>query len=166
MHSKFRVLFLGTRNADRSIFAEYFLRSMGADRFDVYSGGEAPTGEIHPLVLKILRENFHLDTAGALSKSWHEFTDIHFDFVITVADDARERSPVFPGTPVTAHWSIADPMAFRGSDEEKYERFLQTAFQAKRRVELFACLPMEKLDHLQREVQTRQIHEDAQHQPD
>jgi protein-tyrosine-phosphatase len=153
MRPKFRVLFLCTRNSDRSIFAEYFLRSMGGHRFESYSGGEAPKGEVHPLTLKVLRENFKIDAAGAVSKSWHEFSDIHFDFVISVSDDAVERSPVFPGTPVTAHWSIPDPMAFEGSDEENYQRFLQAAFQVKRRIELLNCLPIEKLDHLQREVQ-------------
>jgi arsenate reductase (thioredoxin) len=158
MRPKFRVLFLCTRNDDRSIFAEYFLRSMGGDRFEVYSGGETPSGEVNPLVLRILREAFKIDPTGALSRSWHTFTDIHFDFVITVCDDACERSPVFPGTPVTAHWSIADPKAFEGSEEEKYHAFLQTAFHVKRRIELFNCLPMEKLDHLQREVSTRQVH--------
>ena len=164
MRPKFRVLFLCTRNSDRSIFAEYFLRSMGGDRFEVYSGGESPKGEVHPVVLKILRENFKIDAAGALSKSWHDFSDIHFDFVITVCDDARERSPVFPGKPVTAHWSIPDPAAFEGSDDEKYQQFLQTAFQVKRRIELLNCLPIEKLDHLQREAGTRQIQEDARHE--
>ena len=153
----FASCFLCTRNSDRSIFAEYFLRSVGGDRFEVYSGGENPSGEIHPLVLKILREAFKINTASALSKSWHTFTDIHFDFIITVCDDARERRPAFPGTPVTAHWSIADPMAVEGSEEEIYRAFLQAAFQVKRRIELFNCLPMEKLDHLQREVSTREI---------
>ena len=78
MRPKFRVLFLCTRNSDRSIFAEYFLRSMGGDRFEVYSGGEAPTGEVHPLALKILRENFKIDTTGAVSKSWHDFSGHSF----------------------------------------------------------------------------------------
>ena len=161
MHPKFRVLFLCTSNSDRSIFAEYFLRAAGGDRFDVYSGGESPTGEVHPFVAKILRENFKIDASGAVSKSWHDFSETQFDFVITVSDDEHERSPVFPGQPVTAHWSIPDPAAFEGSDEEKYQKFLQTAFQLKRRIDLLNCLPIEKLDHLQREAGTRQIHEDA-----
>lgn len=161
MRPIFRILFLGTRNSERSIIAEYLLRSAGGDRFEVYSAGEAPTGDVHPLVLKILREDFKIDTTGAVGNSWHEFADRHFDFVITLSDDARERSPVFPGAPVTAHWSIEDPMAFAGSEEEQYEHFLRTAFQIKRRVELFNCLPIEKLDHLQREIETRQIHESA-----
>ena len=162
MHPTFRVLFLGTRNSDRSILAEFILRSLGGDCFEVYSAGETPTGEAHPLVLKILREDFQIDTTGAVGNSWHEFADRDFDFVITLSDDARERSPVFPGAPVTAHWSIDDPTAFEGSEKEKYEHFLQTSFQIKRRVELFSCLPIEKLDRLQREVHTRQVHTDAQ----
>jgi arsenate reductase len=162
MRPTFRVLFLGTRNSERSILAEFLLRSMGGDRFEVYSAGETP-GDVHPLVLKILREDFEIDTTGAVAISWQEFADKDFDFVITLSDDARERSPTFPGIPVCAHWSIDDPTAFEGSDEEKHEHFLQTAFQIKRRIELFSCLPIEKLDHLQREVHTRQVHSDAQH---
>ena len=54
------------------------------------------------------------------------------------------------------------PWRSRALDEEKHEHFLQTAFQIKRRVELFNSLPIEKLDHLQREVHTRQVHEHAE----
>jgi arsenate reductase len=161
MHSKFRVLFLGTRNSERSILAEFLLKSMGDDRFEVYSAGETPTGEVHPLVLEILREDFQIDTTGAVANSWQEYAGQKFDFVITLSDDARERSPTFPGAPVCAHWSIDDPMAFEGSEEEKHERFVQTAFQIKRRVELLGCLPIEKLDHLQREAHVHQIHQEA-----
>lgn len=155
MRPKFRILFLCTRNADRSIFAEYLLRAMAEDSFEVYSGGENPAGEVHPLVLKILLEVFKIDPAGAASKSWHGFADIHFDFVITVCDNARENCPVFPGEPVTAHWSFTDPERFRDSPEEKYQRYLQTAFQIRRRIELFTSIPMEKLDRLQRELHAR-----------
>jgi arsenate reductase len=161
MHQKFRVLFLCSGNSDRSIFAERFLRNVGSDRFEVSSAGEQPTGKVHPLVVKILRDNFKIDTNDVLSRSWHEFAGTEFDFIITVCDDMREGSPVLPGTPVTAHWSIADPMAEGGSEDELYQRLLQTAFQIKRRVDLFNSLPMEKLDHLQREVRTRQIEDDA-----
>ncbi|MFZ4680935.1 MAG: arsenate reductase ArsC [Terrimicrobiaceae bacterium] len=155
MHPRFRVLFLCTRNADRSILAEFFLRSLGGETFDVSSGGGNPAGEVHPLVLKILPEVFKIDPAGAASKSWHDFDGQHFDFIITVCDDAREACPVFPGEPVTAHWSFPDPERFRDSPEEKYNRYLQTAFQIRRRVELFAGIPLEKLDRLQRELHAR-----------
>jgi arsenate reductase len=161
MRHPFRVLFLGTRNSERSILAEFLLRSAGGDRFEVHSAGETATREVHPLVLKILRENFEIDTTSVRANSWQEYADQDFDFVITLSDDARERSPTFPGAPVCAHWSIDDPMAFEGSEEEKHEHFLQAAFQIKRRVELLSCLPIEKLDRLQREAHMRQIHQDA-----
>ena len=156
--------FFVPRNSDRSIFAEYFLRSLAGDRFEVYSAAEVPSGEVHPLVLKILSDNFNTDAMDARSKPWQEFKDLPFDFVITVADDERERSPVVSGAPVTAHWSIPDPLAFEESDDERYQRLLQTAFQVKRRIELFASLPVEKLDYLQRQRQTRQIHDTASEQ--
>jgi arsenate reductase (thioredoxin) len=152
MSQKFRVLFLCSSNADRSIFAEHFLRSLGSDRFEVYSAGEQPTREVHPLVAKVLRENFKIDASDAVNRSWRDLAEKNFDFVITVCDDMRERTPVLPGTPITAHWSIPDPLALGGSDEEVYQRLLQTAFQVRRRVELFNSLPIEKLDNLQREV--------------
>ena len=155
MHQKFRVLFLCTRNTDRSILAEYLLRAIGGEAFEVASGGGNPGGEVHPQVLKILRDVFKIDPVGAVSKSWQDFAGQHFDFIITVCDDARESCPVFPGEPVTAHWSFQDPERFRDTPQEKYDRYLQTAFQIKRRVELFTSIPLEKLDHLQRELHAR-----------
>ena len=155
MRPRFRVLFLCTRNADRSIFAEFLLRAIGGESFEVYSGGGNPAGEVHPLVLQILKDVFQIDPSGAASKSWREFAGIHFDFVITVCDDAREACLVFPGEPVTAHWSFEDPERFRDNPQEKHDRYVQTAFQVKRRIELFTSIPMEKLDHLQRELHAR-----------
>ncbi len=155
MRPKFRILFLCTRNADRSIFAENFLRALAGKSFEIYSGGDKPAGEVHPLVPQILREVFKIDPTGAVSKSWQGFVDFHFDFVITVCDDAREACRVFPGGPVTAHWNFIDPERFRDTPGGKYQRYLQTAFQIRRRIELFASIPLEKLDHLQRELHAR-----------
>jgi protein-tyrosine-phosphatase len=36
---KFKILFLCTRNASRSIFAEYFMKDIGSDRFETFSAG-------------------------------------------------------------------------------------------------------------------------------
>lgn len=160
-HPKFRVLFLCTGNSSRSILAEFLLRHLGEDRFEVASAGSKPSGQVNPLVLQILSETFHIDTSGARCKSWHELENIHFDFLITMCDDARERCPIMPGEPVTAHWSFDDPSSFQGSEEEIQEHLLQTAFAIRRRVELFSSLPLEKLDRLQRQIHTRKIHQDA-----
>ena len=84
----YRVLFLCTGNSARSVFAEYFLRRLGGARFEAYSAGANPSGVINPLTVKVLRERFHVDASGARSKSWDEFRDIKFDFVVTVCDSA------------------------------------------------------------------------------
>jgi arsenate reductase (thioredoxin) len=124
---RWKVLFLCTGNSARSIIAEYLLRRLGADRgFDAFSAGSHPRGEVHPLTLEILSK-LNIDASDARSKSWEEFRDVRFDFVITVCDNARESCPVWPGRPIVAHWSLPDPAAFEGPEEEQYERFRYTA---------------------------------------
>ena len=111
--------------------AEVILNHRGGGRFRAYSGGSHPKGHIHPLALKTLRHN-HLPTDGLRSKSWEEFAASgapKLDFIVTVCDHAaQETCPVWPGRPVTAHWSITDPAAADGSDAEREHAF-QSAFR-------------------------------------
>ena len=103
MRHRYKVLFVCTGNSARSILAEYILRARAGDRFETYSAGMAPRGAVHPQVLAVLAEQFQVDAGDARSKSWREFEGVHFDFVITVCDKAREACPSFPGQPVTTH---------------------------------------------------------------
>src|SRR5262249_45831954 len=109
---RFRALFLCTGNSARRGFAEFFLRRAGGERFEAHSAGANPSGVVNPYTLKVLRERFGIDAGDARSKSWHEFEQMKFDFVITVCDKARESCPVWPGQPVIAHWGVEDPAAF------------------------------------------------------
>ena len=154
---RFKILFLCTRNSARSIFAEYLLKEIAPIRFETYSAGASPKPAPHPLELEILRADFKIDASNAYSKSWDEFTDAQFDFVITLCDDAKETCPVWPGQPILAHWSSPDPAAVEGSDTEKRRAFWQVAQQIKRRLELLASLPFEKLDALRLEAATKEI---------
>ena len=154
---RFRILFLCTGNSARSIFAEYLLKEIAPVRFETYSAGASPKPAPHSLALEILREDFKIDASDAYSKSWDEFTDVSFDFVITVCDNAKETCPVWPGQPIVAHWSSPDPAAVEGSDTEKRRAFWQVAQQIKRRLELLASLPFEKLDALRLEAATKEI---------
>jgi arsenate reductase len=156
-HERLSILVLCTGNSARSIIAEYLLRKAGPHRFDVFSAGSDPKGEVHPLALRVLREVYRIDAGDARSKSWEEFRGTRFDFVITVCDNARESCPVFPGQPVTAHWGLPDPAAAAGSLEERYACFKDAARILARRVELFCNLPLEKLDRLRLEEMTREI---------
>jgi arsenate reductase len=111
------------------------------------------------MVLKLLREEFRLDVSDARSKSWEEFQDVEFDFVITLCDSAKETCPVYPGKPILAHWSSPDPAAFAGDEKATSHLFFEVAQQIKRRLELLTSLPFEKLDELRLELATKEIGE-------
>jgi arsenate reductase (thioredoxin) len=160
-HHPYRVLFLCTGNSARSIFAEYFLRRLGGDRFEAFSAGANPSGVVNPLTIKVLRERFKIDASEARSKSWDELSGIEFDFVVTVCDSARESCPVWPGQPIVAHWGVDDPASFVGTSETKERFFYSIALTLYRRLQIFTALPLEKLDRLRIERLTKEIGKDA-----
>lgn len=141
----YKVLILCTGNSARSVLGEYLLRAKGKGRFEVHSAGSKPTGRVNPLAVRTLREKYGIDASEARSKSWDEFRDVKFDFVITVCDNAKEACPVWPGQPMVAHWGSPDPAGVEGGEEEKYRVFVNVASQIARRVELFCAFPDEKL---------------------
>jgi len=149
--ARYNVLFLCTGNSARSIMAEVLLNHWGKDRFQAYSAGSYPKGDVHPLALEILTRN-HLPTAALRSKSWDEFSGsgaVPLDFVFTVCDRAaQETCPFWPGQPMTAHWGIPDPAAIEGSDEEKRRAFQRAFRELDARIKIFTSLRLESLDHL------------------
>lgn len=143
-----KVLILCTGNSARSVLGEYLLRAKGHGRFEVHSAGSHPTGRVNPLAVRTLREKYGLDASAARSKSWDEFKDVKFDYVITVCDNAKEACPIWPGQPMVAHWGSPDPAAAEGTEEEKYRAFVDVASQISRRVDLFCAFPEDKLRDL------------------
>ena len=136
----FSVLFLCTGNSARSILAEAYLNSAGRGRFKAYSAGSKPGGRVNPFAMELLQKS-GIDTAGLRSKSWDEFAKPdapQMDFVFTVCDNAAaEACPYWPGKPVTAHWSIADPAAVTGSDDVKRKAFMHAFTDLQTRIDGF-----------------------------
>jgi arsenate reductase (thioredoxin) len=64
-----------------------------------------------------------IDISGHRSKSVEEFANQHFDYVITVCDNAKESCPVFPSTTKRIHWSLEDPAAVQGSEDQRLAEF-------------------------------------------
>ncbi|MFL9916893.1 MULTISPECIES: arsenate reductase ArsC [Paraburkholderia] len=157
-HRKYNVLFLCTHNSARSILAEAALNELASDRFVGYSAGSHPGTAPNPFALDLLRSQ-GISTEGLRSKSWDEFAEDgapQIDFIFTVCDNAAgEVCPIWPGHPAKAHWGVADPSTAEGSDDAKRKAFLQAYVQMKKRIELFANLPLEKLDRVavQQEMQ-------------
>lgn len=147
------VLILCTGNSARSILAEALFNNLPLSRntFKAYSAGSFPAGRVNPFALELLAAH-GINTDNFRSKSWDEFATPHapaMDYVITVCDQAGgEQCPLWPGKPVKAHWGIPDPAAVVGSDDEKRSAFKDAFITLQRRIELFASLPFDKLDHL------------------
>jgi arsenate reductase len=133
-----RVLFLCTGNSARSIIGAALLRHMGGKRFEVYSAGTRPKG-INPYTLRVLEEQ-QISVEGERSKDVSEFEGQTFDYVITVCDSAAEECPVFPGAPQRIHWSMPDPAAVEGTDEERLEAFRRTVIEMKTRLSTFVAV--------------------------
>lgn len=127
-----RVLFLCTHNSARSQMAEGLLRSLGGDRFEVHSAGTVAT-RLRPEAIAAMAE-LGIDISGQASKELAPFIGQSFDRVITVCDQAKESCPIFPGARSTAHWSIDDPAAVAGTDDERLAAFRRARDELRVRV--------------------------------
>ena len=147
----FSVLFLCTGNSARSIIAEAILDKVGAGKFQAFSAGSHPKGQVNPYALQLLQSLGH-DTARLRSKSWSEFAKPGappLDFVFTVCDNAAgETCPVWPGQPMTAHWGVPDPAEAKGNRAEIALAFKEAYRMLSQRIGIFAALPIESLDRL------------------
>lgn len=111
------ILVLCTGNSCRSQMAEGFLKAMDS-KLRVYSAGTEPSGEVHPLAIKVMAE-VGIDISGHKPKSVGQFLKRSFDYVITVCDHANETCPVFLGDVKNRlHIGFDDPAEAAGSDEE------------------------------------------------
>jgi arsenate reductase len=132
---KISVLFLCTGNSARSQMAEAFLRHYGGDRFEVYSAGLEPK-DIHPLTYYVMQD-LGFDLSGQHSKDVREYMGKkHFSFLITVCAHAEENCPrIFPGVGERLHWAIDDPVAFKGNENAKVEKFREIRDEIAKRIQ-------------------------------
>jgi protein-tyrosine-phosphatase len=110
--------------------AEALCEQLSGGAITAVSAGSAPK-PLHPHAIRVMRDR-GIDIAGQRSKHLSEFTDRHFDNVISLCDRVREVCPEFPGTPETVHWSIPDP-----SRERTLPAFERTAAELETRIGFF-----------------------------
>jgi arsenate reductase len=102
--------------------AEGLLRHDAGDVFDVESAG-TKASFVRPEAIAAMRE-LGIDISGQRSKNVEEFDGQHFDFVITVCDNANEVCPIFSGDTKRLHRSFEDPPASSvGTEEERLNIF-------------------------------------------
>jgi arsenate reductase len=140
-----KILFLCTANSCRSILCEAMFNHLAPADMHAYSAGSQPKGEVHPLSLKTLNRA-GVSTAGLYSKSSEVHENLTPDFVITVCDKAAgDACPVFFGPATKAHWGLADPSEYQGTQEEIEAAFEATLEQIRTRIEAFLALPLKQL---------------------
>ena len=128
---KERVLFLCTHNSARSQMAEGFLRHLAGDRFEVASAGTEQT-TVRPEAIEAMRKR-GIDISRHTSKTLERFLGQHWDYVITVCDQANEACPIFSGARHRLHWSFPDPSAVHG--EGRQAAFNEAADAIRRRLQ-------------------------------
>jgi arsenate reductase (thioredoxin) len=112
-----KILFFSTGNATRSRMAKAFFRRLSGDEI-VGESTAVHSPEANALAVEVMNEvgiDMTEEKAKPLAQSFHET----FECVITLSDDATERSPVWPFSRNVVHWNLSDPTA---SDEPLEQR--------------------------------------------
>ena len=155
----YNILFLCTHNSARSIIGEALASTHPSGKFIGYSAGSTPGTRVNPFAAEIAKE-LGMDIALLKSKSWDVFSEPsapQMDFIITVCDNAAgEVCPFWPGHPVSAHWGFPDPSQVVGTDLEKRAAFNEVMNGLKKRIDILASMPLEKLDSMSlKEIHTK-----------
>jgi len=104
--------------------AEGYIRDFAKDNIEVYSAGIETHG-VNPKAIQTMAED-GIDISKHSSNNVDEYKQIHFDYVITVCDNAKERCPHYPSTAIKLHQNFPDPTKSIGSEAEINEAFRMT----------------------------------------
>jgi arsenate reductase len=132
MRRKQRVIFVCTHNSARSQMAEGLLRHLAGDQYEVFSAGTVAT-QVNPLAIKAMAEK-GIDISRHTSDHIDKYMGMEFDYVITVCDNAKETCPYFPTNKTQWHWSLEDPAAAAGTDEERLNKFREIRDQIEKQL--------------------------------
>jgi arsenate reductase len=134
MNQKQRVIFICTHNSSRSQMAEGLLRHLAGDRYEVFSAGTEST-RVNPLAVRAMAEK-GIDISRHTSDHIDKYMGMEFDYVITVCDNANETCPYFPTNKTKWHWSLEDPAAATGTEEERLSKFRAIRDQIEKRLQV------------------------------
>ena len=156
---QYNILFLCTHNSARSVLGEALASTHPGGLFKGFSAGSTPGTSVNPFARELALEMGY-DESKLRSKSWDEYVlpdAPKMDFIITVCDNAAgEVCPFWPGKPATAHWGFPDPSQVQGSEEDKRRAFKEVMIGLKKRIDILANMPLEKLDSMSlKEIHTK-----------
>lgn len=105
--SKIKVLFLCTGNSCRSQMAEGFAQHLKSKELEPFSAGIETHG-LNPHAVKVMAE-VGVDISHHTSNNVDDYSDIEFDYVVTVCGHAHENCPVAFINAKVLHVGFDDP---------------------------------------------------------
>jgi len=132
------VLILCTGNSCRSQMAEGILRASAGEMIRIESAGSAPTGQVHPVAIKVMNE-IGIDISEHRSKHFSEFLDTPVHTVISVCGSADQACPMFPGMVRRYHWAFDDPAKVEGSENDVLSVFRRVRDEIARVFDAYAA---------------------------
>lgn len=142
---KVKVLFVCTGNACRSQIAEGWARHLKSDVIEAYSAGVSPA-TLSSRAASVMAEA-GVDISMQRAKHIDDVSDIEFDYIVTVCDNARGYCPIFPGAGKLIHRTFEDPSFMVAGEKE-----VMTAFRKLRdKIRAFVETMPESLEKLAKE---------------
>ena len=121
-----KILVLCTGNSCRSQMAEGLLSSFSSN-IKVYSAGTKPE-PVNPYAIKAMSA-IDIDISKNTSNHVDEYTNIDFDYVFTVCDNAKEICPVYSKAKKMIHQSFDDPADAKGTEKEQLQVYIKVRNQ-------------------------------------
>jgi arsenate reductase len=117
-----KILVLCTGNSCRSQIAEGYLQYFAGRTAKVYSAGVETHG-VNPKAIAVMKDD-GIDISNHTSNNISEYSNIEFDYIITVCDNAKERCPYFPSKAKKFHYNFPDPAKAVGTEEDILKQFI------------------------------------------
>jgi phosphohistidine phosphatase SixA len=81
-----------------------------------------------------------IDISSQRSKTTTDLGGQHFDYAVTVCDDAKEACPYYANADHQVHWGFDDPSSAAGSEEEQLAVFRRVRDEIAARIDKFVAL--------------------------
>lgn len=108
------ILILCTGNSCRSQIAHGYFKKLSKNKATIYSAGIETHGLNPNAVKTMLRDD--IDISTHTSNNVNEYSNINFDYIITVCDHANESCPNIPSkNALRIHKNFFDPSKIKNS---------------------------------------------------
>ena len=111
-----KILILCTGNSCRSQMAEGFLKIFLKEKAKIYSAGVSPE-KVNTNAIHVMKE-IGIDISNHQSNHVDVYSEMLFDYVITVCNHAKEKCPIHFKSKKIIHKSFFDPVNAKGTQGE------------------------------------------------